>query len=81
MTESRAKKIVKEAKSFMGDHDCYIHIEMKGGKDCSVAMGGSIPAIHYGIGQAIQKVADYYGNSFDDVIELLKFWDRNCGFL
>ena len=62
-------KRMKEANYFNKDGDCYVHIEMKGGKDCQMIMAGDGLALLHGITGAVHRLGVLSNNSFLETLE------------
>lgn len=66
-----------EAERFTGPGDCYIHIEMQGGRKCGIVIAGGGQAIVFGLAGAINDLANRTGTSFEAVIEAIRVMDEN----
>ena len=71
----QAEDLMKYSKTFRGEKDCFIHVEMKEGKRCERLIGGGYAAILHGLCGAIATLADKTGKTFADVIDDVKEWN------
>lgn len=78
MLESDRAARLAEAEEFRGPGDCYIHAEMKGGKNCELVIAGGGQALVFGIAGAIQRLAEKSGTSFQEVIEAVQIMHENA---
>lgn len=60
---------VEEANTFNEEHDCYIHVEMKGGRNCEIVIAGGGLALAHGIGGVIERISVLSKTPFEEVIK------------
>ena len=66
------ERLKKQAESFNGYGDCFIHTEMKNGVNCETCLSGDPCAIIYGIAGEITRIAELMGITFEQVIGELR---------
>lgn len=65
---------MKESEQFAGENDCYIHVEMKDGKNCERLIAGDGLAIIHGLCGAVDRFSTLTGNSFDETLMAMRDW-------
>lgn len=63
---------MKEAAQFSGENSCYIHTEMKNGRNCETILAGDGVAILHGICGEISRVAQISGATFEQTLETIR---------
>lgn len=69
MNTFRRERLIKMGQHFQGETDCFIHVEMKDGKNCECAVAGGGMAVLHGVGAVINYVAMVSGQSVADTWE------------
>lgn len=60
---------IEEANTFNEKYDCYIHVEMKGGRDCEIVIAGGGLALADGISGVIERISVLSKTPFEEVIK------------
>lgn len=68
------KKHEKEAQRFLGENDCYIHAEMKGG-NMELIVSGQMLGIIHAVSKMVERLSELTGQSFDDTLQAVKLWE------
>jgi len=66
------KRLTEEAEGFQGEGDCYIHVEMKGGKNCEVLLAGDGLAVLHGLCGAVQRLGEIKGGAFETTLNAMR---------
>lgn len=61
-----------EAEYFNSESDCYIHVEMKGGKNCEIVIAGGGIALIHGIAGVCERIGTLSDTPFDEVLKAIK---------
>lgn len=59
---------MKKANTFNGDHDCFIHAEMKDG-DLEQVIAGNGNAIMYALTMAVERICEIIDIEFEEAIQ------------
>lgn len=75
------EKRMREAAQFRGENSCYIHTEMKNGRNCETVLAGDGVAILHGICGEINRVTQISGATFEETLETIRemhnIWREN----
>jgi len=66
------KFITQQAVQFHRSDDCYIHTEKKDGGKYETCIAGGTRAITLGIIKIIERLAEFSGRRFDDILDEIK---------
>lgn len=59
---------INAAKEFQGEGSCYIHTEMKNGRNCETVLCGDMIAMLHGIGAEINRLSELTHTTFEDTL-------------
>lgn len=60
-----------EANQFNHEMDCYIHVEMKDGKNCEIVMAGGGLALLHGLAGVTERMGTLSDTPFDEVLKAI----------
>lgn len=69
MIDQKAR--MAEADQFKHEMDCYIHVEMKDGKNCEIVMAGGGLALLHGIAGVVERMGTLSDTPFDEILKAI----------
>lgn len=75
------KKLIKElAKDFVREGDCFIHTEMKNGKQPETVLSGDLLGVAWGIAAEINRLSELTQTTFDETAQLIVMMHHETGY-
>ena len=71
MTTREKESHIKKADKFKEEGDCYLHVEMKGGKKCEMMIAGDPMAIIHAITGVLDRMGELNGVGHDVMLDIL----------